>query len=326
MTSGPASSRPIATRRCLFAIAIALFAVTIAAADTTAGEPVKATVCELRNDPSRFNHKQVEVTGFVTHASHNFTVFDPTCPAWPAIWLEYGGKLNSGTVNCCKTMNDRQRPRDFDVEGIDLPLQLDQQFQDFDRAIQPPFRSGQYGAIEHATLLGTFFAGQRMEDRSWGGFGYLGCCSMLVIQQVKAADTQPHPDLDYGESNDHLKFSQPGCTLRMLLPEEQDAALIEAQKAADSGTRDWAIGDPARVASDALSHLAHVSSRALAALKLTRDAPARKTYESNASGSGETWTVVVARPYWLSFYAHDPQHVAWVPMVAFESACTGEEP
>jgi hypothetical protein len=301
---------------------IVLAAVTIA----TAEEPVKATVCQLRNEPPKFNHQLVEITGFVTHASHNFTVFDPTCPSWPAIWLEYGGTINSGTVNCCKTMSDRQRPRDLVIDNITIPLKVDQQFQDFDKAIQPPFRTGQYGAVEHATLVGRFFAGQRMDDaeHSWGGYGYLGCCSMIVIQEVKDADPQAHPELDYGESNDHLNFSQPGCALRMLLPEEQDAALMQAQKDADTGTRDWAFSDPARVASDVLTRTAHIHHDAVADMKLTQDSPARKTYESKGAQNSKSYTVVVSHPYWLSFYARDPHRVAWVASVAFETTCGGE--
>jgi hypothetical protein len=35
--------------------------------------------------------------------------------------------------------------------------------------------------------------------------------------------------------------------------------------------------------------------------------------------------VVVSRPYWLSFYAHDPSRVAWIAVIAYESSC-GQHP
>ncbi|HEY3988856.1 MAG TPA: hypothetical protein VGM02_06120 [Acidobacteriaceae bacterium] len=279
----------------------------------------------MKKDPTAYNHKVVEVTGFVTHAARNFTIYDPTCPSWPAIWLEYGGTINSGTVYCCKTMNDRHRSQPLNIENIPLPLTDNQPFQDFDKAIQPPFRPGQSGAVEHATLIGTFFAGQRMDDleHSWGGFGYLGCCSLLAVQEVKDPDTEWRANLDYGESNEKLDLPSPECNLRMLLPEEQNAALIEAQHDAENGSRDWSFTDPARVAADTLARVAK-ASRHIAGMNLTHDSPGRKTYQWSADGNAKAYTVVVSRPYWLAFYAHDPKQVAWVAIVAYETTCGSE--
>jgi hypothetical protein len=321
MISVVVSNHPVVILRCLLSTVIVVFTVTIARAE----EPIKASICQLKKDPPAWNRKLVQVTGFVTHASHNFTIFDPTCPSWPAIWLEYGGTVTSGTVNCCKSINERHRSQQLVIDDVPIPLTVNQPFQDFDKAIQPPLRPGQSGAVEHATLIGRFFGGQQMEDpdngRYWGGYGYMGCCSMLAIQEVKDPDTHWRADLDYGESNEKLDFS-PGCTLRMLLPEEQDAASMQAQHDAESGTRDWAFADPARVAADALSHTAHISHDASAGIKLTHDSPARKTYEWRA-GTSKSYMVVVSRPYWLSFYAHDPSRVAWVAVIAYESSCGG---
>src|ERR1700728_1361005 len=113
MILNPASRKSTTMRRCLLSILIVLFAVTIARAD----EPVKASVCQLKKDPTAWNHTVLEVTGFVTHAARNFTVYAPTCPTWPAIWLEYGGSINSGAVYCCKTLNDRHRAQPLTIEN-----------------------------------------------------------------------------------------------------------------------------------------------------------------------------------------------------------------
>jgi hypothetical protein len=324
MTFSLATSGSHTRRICLLCILFVLFTVTIALAE----QPLTVTACQLKKDPPTYNHKLVEITGFIVHASHNFTIYDPDCPSFPAIWLEYGGTINSGTVNCCKTLADRRRAQELMVDGISVPLTVNPQFEAFDKAIQPPLRPGQSGAVEHATLVGTFFAGQQMQDPDnghyWGGYGYMGCCSMLAIQEVKDPDPEWHPDLDYGESNEKLDFLQPGCNLRPLLSAEQDAALIEAQHAADSGARDWAFTDPARVASDALAKITHISHDRLAEIKLTHDAPERKTYEWKSAGNSKSYMVVVSRPYWLSFYAHDPKRVAWVAVIAYEVTCTGE--
>lgn len=316
---GQSQRKSVTTLRCLGCILIAIATATISRSD----EPVRVSVCQLKKDPLTYNHKLVEVTGFVTHAARNFTVYDPMCPSWPAIWLEYGGSINSGTVACCKTLSDRRRPQPLVIENIPLPLTDDQIFENFDKAIQPPFRAGQSGAVEHATLIGTFFAGQQMEtatEHYWGGYGHMGCCSLLAIQEVKGADTQWRPDLDYGESNEKLDLPNPDCTLRMLLPDEQNAALIQAQHDADSGTRAWALTDPARVAADALSRLTKKKPLMASDVKLTRDSIPRKTYQWSVKN--KTYTVVVSRPYWLSYYGRDSKHIAWVAVAAYETSCS----
>lgn len=321
MRTGLASHQFAKIRQQLVCVFIAI--VLLPATKLRADEPIRASVCQLKKDPSAYNHKLLEVTGFVTHAARNFTIYDPTCPSWPAIWLEYGGSINSGTIACCKSLNDRHRSQPLAIENIVLPLLDNQLFQEFDKAIQPPFRTGQSGAVEHATLIGTFFAGQQMEtttEHYWGGYGYMGCCSLLAIQEVKDADTEWRADMDYGESNEKLDLPDPDCTLRMLLPDEQNATLMQAQREAEDGTHDWAFSAPARIAADALSHLARKKSLTAADLKLARDSASRKTYQWTAGN--KTYTVVVSRPYWLSYYAHDPKQIAWVAVAAYETSCS----
>jgi hypothetical protein len=122
-------------------------------------QPTRVTVCQLKNDPPAYNHKLVEVTGFVSHDFEDFTLFDPTCPSWPAVWLEYGGKAKSGTMYCCRVTADRHRARQMVVENMPIPLVENDQFREFDKQIQPPFRSGRHGSVVHATVVGRFFAG-----------------------------------------------------------------------------------------------------------------------------------------------------------------------
>lgn len=83
-------------------------------------QPATVTICQLKSDPAPYNHKLVEVTGFVSHAFEDFTVFDPTCPSYPGVWLEYGGKAKSGTMYCCGVTADRHRPNEMKVEDISI--------------------------------------------------------------------------------------------------------------------------------------------------------------------------------------------------------------
>ena len=53
--------------------------------ETKRAERSKVSVCELKRDPLAFNHKLVEVTGFISHGFEDFTLFDPECSEWPGV-------------------------------------------------------------------------------------------------------------------------------------------------------------------------------------------------------------------------------------------------
>lgn len=289
-------------------------------------QPTSVTVCQLKNDPSAYNHKLVEVTAFVSHAFEDFTLFDPTCSSWPGVWLEYGGKAKSGTMYCCGVTADRHRVKEMKVEDIPIPLTDNEQFREFDKLIQPPFRSGRNGAIVHATLVGRFFSGRQIKYPKatfWGGYGHMGCCSLLAIQEIKSVDGQNRDDLDYGASADQPDIDKTGCGYRFLTPVDSTSDSIKAQQEADLGQKNWAFDDPQHVASDALARFAHVEEQSISGLKEKQKAQGRFVYEWSPGGKAgaETYMVVVSRPYLASFYAHDPKRVAWVLAAAYVSSC-----
>lgn len=279
-------------------------------------DPQKVTPCQLKNDPSTYNQRLVEVTGFVSHGFEDFGLFDPTCPSWPYIWLEYGGTVKSGTMYCCGVSSARSRSKQLVVENTSIPLVADDAFQKFDRLIQRTPDS-----VVHATILGRFFAGRRRQDSrgtSWGGYGHMGCCSLLVIQQVRSVDAHDRVDLDYRASPDQPRVD---CGYRDLVPIEPYRDSLEAQKAAESGQRDWAFDDPLRVASESLARTLNIAEMLIQGIKRSSKAQGRFVYEWNAPGRRVSYTVVVSRPYWLSFYSADPKKVAWVVIAAYESPC-----
>jgi hypothetical protein len=288
--------------------------------------PLAVTVCQLKADPPAYNHKLVEVTAFVSHAFEDFTLFDPTCSSWPGVWLEYGGKAKSGTMYCCGVTDDRHRLKEMKVEDILIPLTDNEQFREFDRLIQPPFRSGRHGAIVHATLVGKFFSGRQIKypkGTFWGGYGHMGCCSLMAIQEIRSVDGQDRDELDYGASADHPDIDKTGCGYRFLTPIDATSDSIKAQQEADSGRKNWVFDDPQHVASDALARLAHVEEQSISGMKEKQKAQGRYVYEWSPSGKAgaEAYMVVVSRPYVVSFYAHDPKRVAWVVAAAYVSSC-----
>ncbi len=291
-------------------------------------KPVEATPCQLKTDPPTYNHKIIRVTGFVSHEFEDFTLFDPRCPSWPGVWLEYGGRRSSLTVYLGGGKTQRTRPKDLQIEGIVVPLTLNRQFEEFDKAIQPPFHSGKQGVVLRATLVGRFFAGKRLEffeGKPWGGFGHMSCCTLLAIQEVETSDTENHLKLDYGASPDQPELNKAGCGFRELLSVNQ-SALLAWQREVDDGKHAWATDDPNRVAFDALSHVGHVNLSSLKNLKLSKEQQGRKIYLCRSNSGRLSYMVVVSRPYWLSFYAHDANRVAWTAIAAYESSCDTSNP
>jgi hypothetical protein len=288
-------------------------------------EPQKVSLCQLKSDPPAFNHKLIEVDAFVSHDFEDFTIFDPACSEWPDVWLEYGGKAKSDTIYCCGPTAGNSRSEELKVEDIQVPLVDNDLFRQFDKEIQPPFRSGKFGSIVHADLVGRFFAGRKEKlgkgKPIWDGYGHMACCSLLAIEEVKSVDPQSRDDLDYGASYDQPDLGKVGCGIQGLVPFEPSNGEIREQQLADQGSESWAFSDPRRVASDALIRLAKPGVAGPLNLKETRRGQGRIVYEWSKLSKPYPYMVVLSRPYWLSFYAHDPKRVAWVAMAVYKFSC-----
>ena len=281
-------------------------------------EPLKVTACQLANDRAKYNHELVEVTAFVSHGFEDFALFDPTCPTRFDIWLEYGGTVKSGTMYCCGVTADRTRAKQLVVEDIPVSLVEDVRFRDFDQLIQRTPDS-----IVHATIVGRFFSGRIDTAPKRGifpGYGHMGCCSLLAIQKILSVDPQDRGDLDYRASPDQPDMRK-GCGYRDLMRADPEHDLIGMQQKAELGQRSWAFEDPHRVASDALSELLNIHEKSIAGLKQKSEAQGRFVYEWRPGASKARYQVVVSRPYWFSFFAHDPKKIAWVVIAAYESDC-----
>ena len=306
-------------RKIGFLISLLIF-VPCVLADRSYEEPIKVDICQLKNDPAAYNHKLVQVTGFLSHGFEDFTLFDPTCSSWPPVWLEYGGTAASGTMYCCGVTAARTRPKQLVIEKIPISLVDDEPFREFDKLIQR-----KYDLVVHATIVGRFFSGEQVKSPdgvSWGGYGHMGCCSLLAIQQVVSVDPQDRDDLDYGASHDQPKITKAGCGYSDLLPLEQPFDdLIKAQQNAETGQREWAFSDPQRVASDALARLLNIDEQAITGMIQTRKAQGRLVYQWRPKAERVSYMVVVSRPYLLSFYAKDAKRVAWAVTAAYKSSC-----
>jgi hypothetical protein len=286
-------------------------------------EPENLSLCQLKSDPAKYNHKLIKVTGFIAHGFEDFSISDPDCPTWLGVWLEYGGTRASGTVYCCGVPATRTRPKPLLVEKIPISLVDDELFRKFDKLLQR-----QPDSVVHATIVGRFFAGEQVKypaGVSWGGYGHMGCCSLLVIQQVISVDSQDREDLDYGASVDQPDISKAGCGYKFLTKAGSDNNIIEFQRRADSGEREWSFDNPQRVATEGLARLLKIDEKLVTGIKETRRAQGRIVYQWHPKSKEASYMIVVNRPYLLSFYATDTKRIAWVVAAAYELSCDGNK-
>jgi len=281
--------------------------------------PVEVSICQLKDEPAKYNHKLVKVTGFVSHGFEDFALSDPMCKSRTGIWLDYGGPKASDTMYCCGVVPGHTRPEVLSVEGITIPLVADDRFKEFDRMIKK-----KYDLIMHTTMIGRFFSGEKEQSQAggefWSGYGHLGCCTLFIIQQVVSVDAQNRNDLDYGASSDQPEIEGEGCGYSFLGDTSPKDFLAE-QRAAESGERAWAFDDPQRVAVELLAKETKREPALIKNLTLKRRAAGRMIYTWKTQSAKASYMVVVSRPYILSFYARDPEKLAWVVRAAYRFGC-----
>jgi len=286
-----------------------------------ADEPETVTICQLKSDPGKYNRQLIKLTAFFSHGFEDSGVFDPECQSRFGVWYEYGGKNVTGTMYCCGLTAARTRPEQISVEGISIPLLVDNTFQTFDSLLHsPPIADN----IVRATVIGRYFSGEKGEaaDGSvwFRGYGHMGCCSLLMIQQVVHVDSHDRKDLDYRASADQPEIEKDGCGYKYLMEPDPVKSLIEAQREADSTGPTWVFEDPMRVAVETFAKLLHRDSSSIKGLRLRRSTQGRQVYDWAPKNEHATYMVVISRPYELSFYAKTDR-VAWVPIAAYRSSC-----
>lgn len=285
--------------------------------------PHAVTFCELSKDPAAYNHELIRITAFVTHGFEDFHISQPDCPTQGfSVWVMYGGTARTNTQYCCPGEGGKApRSETLEVEGIRIPLENDTQFQDFTRLLQV-----EPDTTLHFTAIGRFFSGEKQNINGrtvWGGAGHLGCCSLFVIQQVESLDDNTRSDLDH--TAEAGWYEREGCKYGSLhyvkhvsvsFPDEQTIEAIDIQRKADSGAAIWAFNDPQRVAIESLKKL---YPGEVPQLREVKNTSARHVFRWQRGN--QQIVVVVARPYWLSFYAKSTA-VAWINTMTKQVECT----
>ncbi len=176
-----------------------LLAFLLAASTTRAQEkPAEVSLCDLALHPKSFDRKTIRVRGTLDVNFEDFTLAIDNCGTQQQIWLAFGGDV-PGIVASTANDNFRKPGTDLKVNGVSYGIAKDENFRKLYALIaarhgdKPTYRVT-------ATLTGTFLAGEEIRVANGktflGGYGHLGCCSLLVITQVSNVESVPHADLN----------------------------------------------------------------------------------------------------------------------------------
>jgi hypothetical protein len=319
-----ASSAALAAKALVGGLAVALTLAAgpvVSGADGQAVEPAQTrprdvTLCELSKAPSSFDNSRIRLTAFVKFAFEDFTVWDPACAPSDsdfALWVTYGGSASSGAIYCCP---GEGIPR---AEKAPFPLSTDETYRGFRGLLEK-----ERDTMVRATVVGTLLMrreGTTPIDRMTSSYGHFGCCSLLVIERIESFEPHQRKDLDYSTSSGFYA----GRDLRCKEAENRQWELkddngqdvldpwsgkhelfIRQQTTAERGERSWAFTDPVRVALEAARKVHGDSVKSLKRLKSPQGVQILEWQHDL-----KVTTVVVSRPYWLSFYSPSSQ-VPWV--------------
>jgi len=204
--------------------------------------PPQVTPCDLSKDPARFDGQLVRVRGVISRGFEDFTIHDlsslssffpPQCGRY--IWLEPGGDGKGNhqyaAINAYDNKPDWQGWKE--QNRIDsVRFVRDQTFLDMldhlkaSRSQLPdgtPCHNSQLCRFYRVTanITGRFFAapspkwvgGQQLSS----GYGHMGCCHLLVIQQVTEVELERSSVPDEGEFV---------CTTQSWEPTAEEAASL----------------------------------------------------------------------------------------------------
>lgn len=151
-------------------------------AETVAKE---VTVCDLKNDPAKYNRVQVKVTGYYSRGFEESELFDPGCKSRQWIWVDMGGKRSIDVMYCCGFTPSPTREEELEVEGVQLPIVEDASFNKYDELLAK-------GTNVKATVIGTYFSGEEQHypngETAWAGYGHMGIGTLFVVQQVLSVE------------------------------------------------------------------------------------------------------------------------------------------
>lgn len=160
--------------------------------------PTDVPGCDLTRNPKAFDGKLIRVRGTLNVHFEDFSLGIRNCDSQQGIWLAFGGDV-PGIVASLVNDSARKPGEDIKVNGVSYGIEKDENFRKLYALIaarhgdEPDYRVT-------ATLTGTFFAGEERKlangQKDFGGYGHLGCCSLLVIAKISDVESVPPANLN----------------------------------------------------------------------------------------------------------------------------------
>ena len=155
--------------------------------------------CDLAKSPKTFDGRLIRVRATLSVHFEDFSLDLPNCDTRQGIWLAFGGDV-PGVVG--STVNDiaRKPGSHIKVHGVAYGIKKDANFRELYALIaarhgdKPDYRVS-------ATLTGMFLPGRALRNSrddvvTFGGYGHLGCCALLVITEVAGVESVPPANLN----------------------------------------------------------------------------------------------------------------------------------
>ena len=160
--------------------------------------PADVPGCDLARNPKAFDGKLIRVRGTFNVYFEDFSLAITNCDTQQGIWLAFGGDV-PGIVASLVNDTARKPGEDFKVNGVSYGIEKDENFRRLYALIaarhgdEPDYRVT-------ATLTGAFLAGEERKlangQKDFGGYGHLGCCSLLVITKISDVESVPPANLN----------------------------------------------------------------------------------------------------------------------------------
>lgn len=319
--------RSAARYRCALALlAAAVCCVAYAPAIVAQERAFDTTTCGLLLHPDKYDEGLVSVEGLVTVGPQEFLLHDASCgDANGRIWLQFAGDVDSpGGGNVSRNLAGKPRT----VEGLQLPLNKDRDFDAMEKLLQQARKSGKTKMLR-ATLIGKYFPGRPTRTVSGeemrSGYGRMGCCSLLVIEEVAKVGTELEEPVDFSPvSSVAPRILRKGCTVTgVSVTPHEDEDQLERKSLEDEYQY---LHDPKKVAARAVAVQSDIDADEIDRHMQTESAnQVMASYLWSSTDGTASYHVVVNRPYWLLQTAAGGDAVIWAPKQMVKTECAVQQ-
>ena len=162
-------------------------------ATSIAQGPKDVNLCQLEQNALQFDNKLVTVRAVANLGFEDFTLGGADCKTDNSVWLTFGGDVSDIATYCCGD-HSRTPGQMLKIDGEPISLLKDANYKHFVHFLEASrnrlpdgercfYRCNFYRVT--ATFAGLFLA--KTGDR---GYGHLGCCNLLVIEEISDVSAQ----------------------------------------------------------------------------------------------------------------------------------------